>query len=61
MKSLLPLVLMAVVMGRSRKGAWIEMFTATADKTKSIVAPVRERGLKCPHYHVILFGYESLP
>ena len=22
-----------------------------------LVAPARERGLKCPHYHVILFGY----
>ena len=33
---------------RSRKGAWIEIFSAVIHEAKITVAPVRERGLKCP-------------
>ena len=32
--------------GRSRKGAWIEIFPNDVRKISSLVAPVRERGLK---------------
>ena len=33
--------------GRSREGAWIEMPRAEFNKKGVVVAPVRERGLKC--------------
>ena len=46
---------------RSREGAWIEMPTGVANLEVRAVAPARERGLKCPHYHVILFGYDVAP
>ena len=32
--------------GRSREGAWIEIWTADSKSTRQRVAPVRERGLK---------------
>ena len=34
--------------GRSREGAWIEIVRYNCDGTSRLVAPVRERGLKCP-------------
>ena len=33
--------------GRSREGAWIEISQLVAYPALTIVAPVRERGLKC--------------
>ena len=33
-------------MGRSREGAWIEIFTSQALDATARVAPARERGLK---------------
>ena len=35
-----------LIVGRSRKGAWIEMHLLLAAQTLGKVAPVRERGLK---------------
>ena len=32
--------------GRSRKGAWIEIYTSTRQNVSFSVAPARERGLK---------------
>ena len=32
--------------GRSREGAWIEIFSHQPTQTLHLVAPVRERGLK---------------
>ena len=37
--------------GRSRKGAWIEMFCVTGRQQVTMVAPVRERGLKYCYVH----------
>ena len=33
--------------GRSREGAWIEIYTEEFTQQLPNVAPVRERGLKC--------------
>ncbi len=33
--------------GRSREGAWIEIHHTGFSRSKSFVAPARERGLKC--------------
>ena len=38
---------MLLHMGRSREGAWIEIKKAISVTTSQVVAPVRERGLKC--------------
>ena len=35
------------MIGRSRKGAWIEIAKAANRQAQVAVAPVRERGLKC--------------
>ena len=36
-----------LVPGRSRKGAWIEIHASSSKINACLVAPVRERGLKC--------------
>ena len=33
--------------GRSREGAWIEMLHIDESHASDVVAPARERGLKC--------------
>ena len=38
-----------MVIGRSRKGAWIEMLCLAVLSKSLKVAPVRERGLKFAH------------
>ena len=38
-------------MGRSRKGAWIEIVLVYNLRHSKAVAPVRERGLKSKHQH----------
>ena len=38
--------------GRSREGAWIEIFDSCAYVARYVVAPVRERGLKSVLYRV---------
>ena len=35
---------------RSRKGAWIEIFMQAMAELETLVAPVRERGLKFPYF-----------
>ena len=37
---------MQVLLSRSREGAWIEIFSFTCLTVLTLVAPVRERGLK---------------
>ena len=46
---------------RSRKGAWIEMLLLIVIMAVSLVAPVRERGLKCVVHQVTPNGVLSLP
>ena len=43
----LPCVLAQKDKGRSREGAWIEIFPTAERLTTNYVAPARERGLKC--------------
>ena len=39
--------------GRSREGAWIEIFTAYITANGAYVAPARERGLKLHREHCL--------
>ena len=41
-----PMTIMPVDIGRSRKGAWIEIAKEKASISEAKVAPARERGLK---------------
>ena len=47
--------------GRSREGAWIEMKVNHPLSIGDCVAPVRERGLKCPDKAAIVQRLASLP
>ena len=47
--------------GRSREGAWIEIYIIQIRECWGDVAPVRERGLKCDKYTASAFLTLSLP
>ena len=47
--------------GRSREGAWIEMFQYLDGISKRVVAPVRERGLKFASILCSDETFKSLP
>ena len=51
----------ADAVGRSREGAWIEMPTQQTSARPSIVAPVRERGLKYGAGQLVAVDVRSLP
>ena len=48
-------------MGRSREGAWIEIQNHFQGNHQSVVAPVRERGLKYFKAFIDYTSNESLP
>ena len=45
--------------GRSREGAWIEIFQIQAGAVTADVAPARERGLKFTNIVHALIGYTA--
>ena len=51
----------AIIIRRSREGAWIEMRICLGIGKVVIVAPVRERGLKCIANEKLPYEIESLP
>ena len=48
-------------MGRSREGAWIEIYQTIILRLNSAVAPVRERGLKSIEKYINAVDEKSLP
>ena len=51
----------AVIIRRSREGAWIEITFPLFSASLSLVAPVRERGLKYDCLVIFVDGVMSLP
>ena len=47
--------------GRSREGAWIEIVARDDSMDKGIVAPARERGLKCCVHEAKLHMHNVAP